>query len=478
MTTLNKDNLTIAGTRPLLQRGDISVRELVELYLEEIRQRDDGLHAYLEVFADDAREYAAAEDRRIKSGGALRPLSGVPIAIKDNIVMKGKHATAGSRILSGFQSPYDATVIVKLREAGALLFGRTNMDEFAMGSSTEHSAYGLTRNPHDHSRVPGGSSGGSAVAVAAGMAMAALGSDTGGSIRQPAAFCGTVGLLPTYGSVSRFGLIAMASSLDQIGPITRTVRDAGMLFDVIRGKDPRDATSRTDSHPMLKRIRVGIPKEFFSGGKNNIAIDEDVRTVVGRARETLKDCGYDIADVSLPSIPYALSSYYIIMPAEVSANLARYDGVRYGLKKSGKTLAEDYIATRDAGFGREVKRRILLGSFVLSSGFYDAYYGHATGVRHAIRKEFRSVFSEVDLLLAPTTPTPAFRIGEKSDPVTMYLSDVLTVPANLAGVPAISLPFGTVERDGHALPVGVQLIAPWFGEALLLKVGEELESRR
>ncbi|HEY4528130.1 MAG TPA: Asp-tRNA(Asn)/Glu-tRNA(Gln) amidotransferase subunit GatA, partial [Candidatus Paceibacterota bacterium] len=392
----------------------------------------------------------------------------------DNILIKGKMVGAASKILEGYTASYDSAVIKKLREAGAIFLGRTNMDEFAMGSSTENSAYGPTKNPYDESRVPGGSSGGSAAAVAADMALAALGSDTGGSIRQPAAFCGVVGLKPTYGAVSRSGLIAMASSLDQIGPLAKSVRDAEIIFDVIRGRDEKDATSLELEAELpygsSASKTIGIPKEYFLKEGMDVKVSEKI----SEATEFLKSQGFGIKEVSLPYTQYALAAYYIVMPAEVSANLARFDGMRYGPREGGKSLLEVYAKTREKGFGTEARRRIILGTYVLSAGYHDAYYGRAQKVRHLIRKDFEDEFKNVDLILTPTTPTLAFKIGEKTeDPLSMYLADIFTVPANLAGVPAISVPFGKVGN----LPVGVQLIAPWFEERRLFEVGKILESK-
>ncbi|MEK7566802.1 MAG: Asp-tRNA(Asn)/Glu-tRNA(Gln) amidotransferase subunit GatA [Patescibacteria group bacterium] len=481
MTRINLSELTVKGAREMLHKGDISARELVSIYQEEIKSKNKTLNAYLEVF-DDAFQKAEEADERIKSGQEPRVLEGVPVAIKDNILIKGKICSAGSRMLENYASSYDAHVVQKLKEAGAIFLGRANMDEFAMGSSTENSAYGATKNPYDESRVPGGSSGGSAVAVASNMALASLGSDTGGSIRQPAGFCGVVGLKPTYGAVSRSGLIAMASSLDQIGPITKTVDDAELIFNVIKGKDAKDSTSVDPAHLAVAppsggraaKLKIGVPKEFFTEG-----VDKDVLEVVNRAIETFKGLGHEVKEVSLPHSPYALAVYYIIVPAEVSANLARFEGIRYGLHKHAKNLLSEYVETRAAGFGKEVRRRIILGTHVLSSGYYDAYYGRASKVRVLIKKDFEKAFGEVDLMVAPVSPKPAFKIGEKvDDPLSMYLEDIFLVPINLAGVPALSLPYGQVQREGKNLPVGIQLIAPWFGENILFEAGRILEAHR
>ena len=457
-------------------KGELSVRGAVNGYLETIKKKDPELNAYREVFSD-AMEEAEKIDLKIKHGDTPRALEGIPFAIKDNILIKGKMAGASSKILEGYTASYDAAVIKKLRDEGAIFLGRANMDEFAMGSSTENSAYGATKNPHDTSRVPGGSSGGSAAAVAADMALAALGSDTGGSIRQPAAFCGVVGLKPTYGAVSRSGLIATVSSMDQVGALTKTVQDAEIIFDVIKGRDDLDSTSLEARLPSGSRASkiIGIPKEYFSlkeMGKEGL--DEDIAKKFQEATLFLKKKGFEIKEVDLPSLNYALASYYIINFAEISANLSRFDGVRYGPRADGKNLFEVYAKTRAEGFGSEVRRRIILGTYVLSAGYYDAYYARAQKVRYMIRKDFENEFKNVDLLLTPTTPHPAFKIGEKiSDPLSMYLEDTYTVPINLAGVPAISVPFGLT----NGLPVGLQLIAPWFEEERLFEVGKILENK-
>ena len=419
---------------------------------EEIRIKDKDIHAFLEIF-DDARSYGEG------------PLSGKTVAIKDNILFEGHKASAGSRILEGFRAPYDATVVKKLKAAGAIIVGRTNMDEFAMGSSTENSGSGVTRNPHDLERVAGGSSGGSAAAVSSGMVDLALGSDTGGSVRQPAAFCGVVGLKPTYGRVSRNGLIAMASSFDQIGPIAKNVKDVETLYNVIKGSDPLDSTSIDDStYPILKKFSktIGVPKFLLENSsiKNNFA----------EAIKKFESLGYKIKEVELPNLKYALAVYYIIMPAEVSSNLARFDGVKYGLHVDGKDGIDDYFETRGAGFGKEVRRRIILGTYVLSSGYYDEYYGKAVEARRLITKELRNLFGQVDLMLTPTTPSPAWKIGEKSkSPLEMYLEDIFTVHANISGCPAISLPSGFLGK----LPLGIELTADLGREDNLFAAGKE-----
>ncbi len=479
MTNINLSELTIKKFHDYLESGELSGREILTFYLENIKQHDGEIHAFLNVF-EDAYEQADAVDKKLKGGQKLPLLAGVPLAIKDNILIKGKKCTAGSKILGNYNAAYDATVITKLKEQGAVFLGKTNMDEFAMGSSTEHSAFGPTKNPYDTERVPGGSSGGSAAAVAEQECFAALGSDTGGSIRQPASFCGAVGLKPTYGSVSRYGLIAMASSLDQIGPFAKCVEDAEIIFNAIKGRDPLDSTTVeskiTNSKLQIPKI-IGVPKEFFLLEGENKGIDEGVVLNVRKAIDVYKRLGFEIKQVSIESLKYAIAVYYIIMPAEVSSNLARFDGVRYGFSKKTDSLLEDYMATRREGFGLEPRRRILLGTYVLSAGYYDAYYNQALKVRDLMKKDFQRVFKEVDAILSPTTPTPAFKLGEKTeDPVSMYLADIFTVAANLTGVPAISLPAGMVHCEGNNLPVGLQLMAPWFEEEKLFQLGKLFET--
>jgi len=479
--------MTITEYHEKLKNRKISARDVVSSYLDEIKKKNKELNAFLEVFESEALGRAKEIDERIASGEEPGMLWGAPIAVKDNILIRGHIVSSASKILGNYVASYDAFVIEKLKKAGAIILGRTNMDEFAMGSSTENSAYGPTKNPHDVSRVPGGSSGGSASAVAAGMAMVALGSDTGGSIRQPAAFCGAVGLKPTYGAVSRSGLMAMASSLDQIGPIAQTVEDAEILFNVISGKDENDATSLSDSVAKSQEAtelpggsaatwrlsrqvkRIGIPKEYFAeglDGRIKQAIDEIIKKLS-------KD--YEVCEISLPHSKYALPCYYIIVPAEVSSNMARYDGMRYGFRKEGENLLETYKKSRGEGIGLEVRRRILLGTYVLSHGYYDAYYARAQKVRTLIKKDFENAFGEVDIILAPTTTSLPFKIGEKSDPISMYLSDIYTIPANLAGVPAMSVPIGFAEENGKKLPIGLQLIAPHFEERRLFELGKVIE---
>lgn len=469
---MNIKELTIAEVHKLLISKKMSVRELVEAVVNVARETQD-LNAYLEIFNDIEGDIERAQ-QKIDEGTATL-LTGIPLAMKDNILIKGKIASASSKMLEQYRAPYDAFVSKKLREEGAIIIGRTNMDEFAMGGSTENSAFGATKNPHDRARVPGGSSGGSAAALAAGAALGSLGSDTGGSIRQPAAFCGVVGLKPTYGTVSRSGLVAMASSLDQIGPFAKTVEDVEIIFNVISGYDPMDSTSIPMAQRMAgnKKLKViGVPFNFVRGE----GVDPRVLKNFEESLEKMKSAGYEVRDVSLPSLAHGLAVYYILMPAEVSSNLARFDGVRYGYHKDGANLLEDYLQSRGEGFGREVRRRILLGTYVLSSGYYDAYYGRACAVREILRRDLARVFAEVDIIATPTTPTPAFKLGEKtSDPLQMYLADIFTVPVNIAGVPAISVPSGFVDEGGSRLPLGIQFIASHFCEEALFEVGKTLE---
>ena len=464
--------MTIAKLRAQFIEGSYTPVDAVAKALEVIKEKDGEIHAFLDVY-EEARKEAEVATERYKTGTDLPPLLGVPIAVKNNILIKGKKATAASKILENYTATYDATVITKLKEAGAILIGATNLDEFAMGSSTENSAFGPTKNPIDPSRVPGGTSGGSAAAVAMGAAVAALGTDTGGSIRQPASFCGLVGVKPTYGAVSRYGLIASGSSLDQAGVLATTVEDAELLFNIIKGLDPMDATTITpDTYPNVpskERYTIGVPRHFLQDG-----VDEDVMAVFDAHIASLKKEGHTIVDIDLPLFEKGLAAYYIVQPAEVSSNLARYDGMRYGSHIDGESLLDVYEKTRSEGFGPEVKRRILLGTFVLSSGYYDAYYAKAEAVRHLMREELASAFAKVDAILIPTSPIPAFKLGEKSDPLAMYRADIFTVPVSLAGVPAISIPGGSVQRDGVALPVGVQYIAPHGGETRLFDLGKKI----
>lgn len=469
---INLKELTIKKAREILDKGDFTARELTEDYLKVINEKNKDINAYLEVF-DDALAQADNADKKIKNGDK-GSLLGIPLAVKDNILVRGKIASGGSKILGNYRATYNSTVVNKLKEAGAIFLGRTNMDEFAMGSSTENSAYGPTKNPHDLSRVPGGTSGGSAAAVAMDGALAALGSDTGGSVRQPASFCGVVGFKPTYGAVSRFGLMATASSLDQIGPIAKTVKDAEIVFNVISGYDNFDSTSLPENmrkkEGKLKKV-IGVPEDFIETKGINPEVLENFKLSL----EKLKTRGYEIKEISLPSLKYALAAYYIIMPAEVSTNLARYDGIRYGVKVKGENLLDTYNKTRGNGFGREARRRIMLGAYALSSGYYDAYYNKASSVRSLITRDFENAFLEVDAIATPTAPTTAFKIGEKTkDPLLMYLEDIYTVPVNLAGLPAISIPSGVSEKE--KLPFGFQLIAPKCAEGTLFEIGKDFEN--
>ena len=470
VTGMDLSKLTIAEARRALDAKEYSALELTNAYLDAIREKDGEIHAYLEVWEESARAEAKAADERIARGESM-PLTGIPIAVKDNILIQGRIASAASKMLEHYVASYDATVIQKLKAQNAVFLGRTNMDEFALGSSTENSAYGPTKNPHDTSRVPGGTSGGSVAAVAGGMALVALGSDTGGSLRQPAAFCGVVGLKPTYGAVSRFGLMAAASSLDQIGTIGKNIEDARTLLEAIQGHDVNDSTSLPDKEVVAKPLKksIGVPRGFLKD------LNPEMLAQFEHTLEGLRKAGYEVKDVEIPALEYALAVYYIINPAEVSTNLARFDGIRYGHSVDAETIQDVYMKSRGTGFGPEVRRRILVGTFVLSSGYVDAYYRKARAVREMIRADFAKVFESVDAIALPTAPSPAFKLGEKSDLISLYLGDIFTVPVNLAGVPAISVPSGTVERDGKQLPVGFQIIAPHRGEATLFSVGSDVE---
>ena len=454
-------------------------RSAVEVAREFLARADrtaGRLGTYLHRDVSQVLEHAAAVDARISAGEKLGPLAGVPVALKDNLATRGVPTTCGSRILQGYKPPYDAHVVERLRAAGAVFTGKTNCDEFAMGSSTENSAYMPTRNPWDLERVPGGSSGGSAATVAALEASVSLGSDTGGSVRQPAAFCGVYGLKPTYGSVSRYGLVAFASSLDQIGPIGRTARDTALLYNAICGRDARDMTSRAEATPVsmdalesgVNGMTLGIPRDLIAEG-----LDPEIRAALERVAKTLSDAGATIRDVTLPHARYSIATYYLIAPAEASSNLARYDGVRYGFRAKSEDLQSMYAATRGQGFGREVRRRILLGTYALSAGYYDAYYLRAMKVRTLIRKDFADALSGADAILLPTTPTPPFKLGEKlDDPLAMYLNDVFSIPASLAGAPALSFPAGMTRSN---LPIGLQLVGKPFAEETLLRVARAWE---
>jgi aspartyl-tRNA(Asn)/glutamyl-tRNA(Gln) amidotransferase subunit A len=462
-------NLSIRKAHDAFLKKEFTVRDLVTAYRSEIEKKDGEIHAYLEIFDDALLEADRAQERI--EGGDAHILTGIPIAVKDNILIKGKHASAGSKILENFTSPYDATAITKLKDAGAIFLGRTNMDEFAMGSSTENSAYGPTKNPLDLTRVPGGSSGGSIAAVAGDMALGSLGSETGGSVRQPASFCGVVGLKPTYGAISRSGLIALGSSLDQIGPVGKSVDDTEIIFKAIRGTDPLDSTSFYKEGELKQPKVIGVPRHFLSIG----GIHPDVLSNFEESLEKLSKLGFEIKDIELPNAKYSLAAYYVVMPAEASSNLARFDGMKYGFQADGANLLEVYQKTRGRGFRKEPRRRIMLGAYVLSSGYYDAYYSQASGVRSIIRQEFEESFKTVDLIATPTSPTPAFKLGEKvNDPLSMYLADIFTVPANIASICAISLPSGFSKTDdGKMLPLGLQFMAGAFQEDQLFYAGKK-----
>ncbi len=469
-------DLPLAQLSTLLASGEISARELTKACLAQIDSRDPEIHAFLHVDVEGALQQANRADERLgaarKYGDTPHPLCGIPLAVKDVIAVAGMPATCGSRILAGFTPPFDATVITRLRAAGMVIIGKTNTDEFAMGSSTENSAYGPTRNPHDLSRVPGGSSGGSAAAVAAGMVPAALGSDTGGSVRQPASFCGVTGLKPTYGRVSRYGLVAYGSSLDCVGAFGRTAADVAQVFIAMAGHDPLDATTVDVPVPGctlslskgdVSGLRIGVPAEYFIEG-----IQPEVETAVRRAISNLQSLGAEIREISLPHTKYALPVYYLIAPAEASANLARFDGVRYGPRETGAAMWDVFLETRGARFGAEVKRRIMLGTYALSAGYYDAYYGQAQKARTLIKRDFEAAFEQVDVIAAPVAPTTAFKLGAHTDdPLAMYLEDVFTLPANLAGVPGLAFPVGV---DSNGLPIGMQLMGPHFREEVLFGV--------
>ena len=474
------NTLSIQAAADALRAGQCTSVDLTQACLVAIAEKDPTIHAFLETFTETALQEAKAADEKYgptKYKDAPL-LAGIPLGIKDNILIEGRIASSASKMLENYRATYDATVIAALKKQGAVFIGRTNMDEFAMGSSTENSAFGPTRNPHDANRVPGGSSGGSAAALAAHMALGTLGSDTGGSVRQPASFCGVVGLKPTYGTVSRSGLMALASSLDQIGPFAKTVTDAKILFDAISVEDPNDSTNAShavrtkETKPFRKKI--GVPFRFLEKGLEP-AVAENFKTICDK----LQAEGYEIVPVELPTISYSLAVYYVIQPAETSTNLARYDGVRYGLSKKGESLFDDYRTTRAAGFGPETRRRIILGAYVLSSGYYDAYYGKALIARERIKADFKAAFESVDVIMTPTTPSPAFKLGEKTnDPLAMYLEDIFTVPANIAGLPAISIPSGFTEKEGVSLPLGVQITGPHFNEAALFTLGVDIERIR
>jgi aspartyl-tRNA(Asn)/glutamyl-tRNA(Gln) amidotransferase subunit A len=477
---LDIGTLTVASARNAIEQRQITATALVESFYNKIDSADKNVHAYLTLSRERALQQAARMDAMADKGDALPPLAGVPMGIKDVLVTKGVRSTAGSKILGNFIPPYDCTAVARLEAAGAIVLGKLNCDEFAMGSSNENSAYGPVCNPRDLSRVPGGSSGGSAAAVAAGTAVAALGSDTGGSIRQPAAFCGVVGVLPTYGRVSRYGLIAFASSLDHIGPLTKSVSDAALVLKHIAGRDPMDSTSADVPVPdysaeigkPVKGMRIGIPKEYFGEG-----LDAEVRSAVEAAVQKLARAGCEVVDISLPNTKYAIPTYYVVATAEASSNLARFDGVRYGYRApraEAKSLSSMYRRSRDEAFGAEVKRRIMLGTYALSAGYYDAYYLKAQRVRALLAQEFAAAFTNVDAIITPTTPTPAFKLGEKTDdPLAMYLADIYTVTADLAGIPGISVPCGQ-SRQGR-LPIGLQILCKHFDEPAMFRLAHAVE---
>ncbi|MEO6119791.1 MAG: Asp-tRNA(Asn)/Glu-tRNA(Gln) amidotransferase subunit GatA [Terriglobales bacterium] len=477
MDLKNLSLLTIASTRTAVEQRQVTAGALVEGFYQKIEAEDKDVRAFLTFSRERATAQAARIDALADKGDPLPPLAGVPIAVKDVLSTKGTRTTAGSKILENYVPAYDCTVVKRLEDAGAVILGKVNCDEFAMGSSNENSAYGPVRNPCDVSRVPGGSSGGSAAAVAAGTAVAALGTDTGGSIRQPAAFCGVVGVMPTYGRVSRYGLIAFASSLDKIGPFTKSVSDAALLLQHMAGRDPMDSTSAQVPVPdytqalgkPVKGLRIGVPKEYFGEG-----LDAEVRSAVEASIQKLAAAGCEIKNISLPHTKYAIPTYYVIATAEASSNLARFDGVRYGYRSpDAKTLSAMYRKSRDEGFGPEVKRRIMLGTYALSAGYYDAYYIKAQRVRALIAQDFTEALQQVDAIVTPTTPTPAFKLGEKADdPLAMYLADIYTVTASLAGIPGISVPCGL---SGKKLPIGLQVLGRHFDEATILRVAHAVE---
>jgi len=472
---INLKNLTITETRKKLDAKEFSVVDLVSAYLDEIKNKNFELNAYLEIYDDVLTQAKMADEKIIK--GESYPLLGIPFAIKDNILFEGHRVSAGSKILENYIAVYDSTVVKELKKQGAILIGRTNMDEFAMGSSTQTSAFGVSRNPYDISRVPGGSSGGSAIAVAGNMALVSLGTDTCGSVRQPASFCGLVGLKPTYGAISRNGIIAMGNSLDQVSPFGKNVYDVEIVFNALSKYDPMDSTSvddakRKEFSSKLKTsiaFKIGVPWHLFEKG-----VDFEVMNNFKESIKKFKDSGCEIVDIKLPYSKYSLEAYYIIMPAEVSTNLSRFDGMRYGFSEKGENLREIYMKSRGKGFGKEVRRRILLGTYVLSHGYYDAYYNRAIKIREKIKEEIIEVFKDVDFIATPTTPTSAFKLGEKlNDPVAMYLCDIFAAPANLAGIPAIALPSG---KDKKGLPLSIQFMAPHFCENSLFEIGKKFEN--
>jgi aspartyl-tRNA(Asn)/glutamyl-tRNA(Gln) amidotransferase subunit A len=466
---MDLSKLTIESAHKGMIKKEFTCTELIQAYLDKIKKENKEINDFLEVTEKLALEQARKIDDKIERGEKIQGLEGIPIAVKDNILVEDYKCTAGSKILENYKATYDATVVKRLKDAGAIIVGKTNLDEFAMGSSTENSAFGVVKNPIDKTCVPGGSSGGSAAAVAANHCLGAIGSDTGGSVRQPASFCGVVGYKPSYGIVSRYGLIAMSSSLDQIGTFGKTIEDAKLIFDTIKGKDEMDATTINlklkvqSQKSKIKNLRIGVPREYFGEG-----INIEVKEKIKKAIDTFKGISAEIKEISLPLTDYALAVYYIIMPAEVSANLARFDGIKYGYSADDKNLLENYLKTRAQGFGDEPRRRIVLGTYVLSAGYRDAYYNKAQKVRALIKEEFDEAFKSVDVILTPTAPTPAFKIGEKKDPLSMYLSDIYTTPASLAGLPAISVPCGEV----NGLPIGLQIIGPQFYDEFIFNVAQ------
>jgi len=476
--TLNLETLSITAARTAVAEGRVTAAALAEQHYDRIAAVDPEIHSYLALSRERALKQAIKIDTAAKAGDTLGPLAGIPIGIKDVLAMQGAPATAGSLILKGYHPPYDATCVAKLEAAGAILLGKLNCDEFAMGSSNENSAYGPVKNPRAPDRVPGGSSGGSAASVAAGLCVASLGTDTGGSIRQPAAFCGVVGVLPTYGRISRYGLIAFASSLDRVGPFTRTVADAATMLEVLSGPDTLDATASTqptasyttEAAKPVSGLRIGVPEEYFGEG-----LDPEIRAAIEKSLDDLRAAGCTIHKVSLPHTRYAVPTYYVIATAEASSNLSRMDGVRFGHRSAdSKTLSSMYRQSRDEGFGAEVKRRILLGTYVLSAGYYDAYYRKAQQVRTLLTRDFLTAFAQVDAIVCPVTPTPAFKLGEKTDdPLQMYLEDIYSVAASLAGICGMSVPCGTTQAG---LPIGVQILAKHFDESTMLRVGSAIES--
>ena len=471
--SINLETLTITSAHKALAAGEFTVRELTDAYLAAIEQKNDELHVYLSLHTDIDQQVELAQE--MFASGTATKLTGIPCALKANLMRKGQVANASSKILENYEATYTATVVSRLQEQGVIFLGSTNMDEFAMGSSTENSAYGPTKNPHDTNRVPGGSSGGSAAAVAANMALFSLGTDTGGSIRQPAALCGTVGLKTTYGGVSRYGAIAMGSSLDQIGPFTKNSQDAELVWNVIRGHDTRDMTTLgnetwADSN-VKEKYSIAIPEDFLEG------VDSEVRSLFDASVKKLEDAGHTISYISVPALQYGLPVYYVLMPAEVSSNLARYDGIRYGSQVEGENLLDTYIKTKSEGFGAESKRRIMLGTYVLSAGYDDKFYTQALGLREKMRQELDELYKTYDFILTPTTPTAAFKFGSKtSDPLQMYLEDIFTVSANIVGTPAISVPMGTIALEEKNMPVGIQFMGRYAGDAQVLDITKRFEN--